>query len=58
MASGCLVIGSCTAPVEEPLQHEQNGLLVDFFTPQEIVAAIPSVCESTDRLQHLRDTAR
>lgn len=58
MAAGCLVIGSRTAPVEEALRHEENGLLVDFFSPREIVAAVNRVCESKDRLQPLRDAAR
>lgn len=58
MAAGCLVIGSRTAPVEEILKHEKNGLLVDFFSTEQIVAAVNRVCESKDRLQDLRDAAR
>lgn len=58
MAAGCLVIGSRTAPVEEVLKHEKNGLLVDFFSPQEIVAAVQRVCEDKSKLKDLRDAAR
>jgi glycosyltransferase involved in cell wall biosynthesis len=58
MSAGCLVIGSRTAPVEEVLRHEDDGLLVDFFKPEEIVAAITRVCGSRDRLQDLRSSAR
>ena len=58
MAAGCVVIASRTSPVEEVIKHEQNGLLVDFFSPPEIVAAVNRVCESKTRMQHIRDAAR
>lgn len=58
MATGCLVIGSRTPPVEEVIKHNKNGLLVDFFSPKEIVEAVNSVCEHKTRMQHLRDEAR
>jgi glycosyltransferase involved in cell wall biosynthesis len=40
MASGCLVIGSRTPPVEEVLRHGENGWLVDFFEPEAIAARV------------------
>ena len=36
MSIGCPIVGSATAPVMEVLQHEHNGLLVDFFSPDAI----------------------
>ncbi len=58
MAAGCLVIGSRTSPVEEIIRHEQNGLLVDFFSPQELVSAVQRVCEDPARMQGMRENAR
>lgn len=58
MAAGCLVIGSATPPVQEVLKHEENGLLVDFFKPEEIVQAVTQVLEHPNRMQALRENAR
>jgi glycosyltransferase involved in cell wall biosynthesis len=58
MATGCIVIGSRTAPVEEVIQSGKNGLLVDFFSAQQIVDAVQRVCEDPTRMQGLRDRAR
>jgi glycosyltransferase involved in cell wall biosynthesis len=40
MSSGCAIVGSATAPVMEVLDHEHNGLLVDFFDPQAIAEQV------------------
>ncbi|MDR9402837.1 MAG: glycosyltransferase family 4 protein [Halothece sp. Uz-M2-17] len=58
MAAECLVIGSATPPVLEVLRHEENGLLVDFFQPQEIVNAITQVLEHPNRMEAIRKKAR
>ncbi len=58
MAAGCLVIGSRTPPVQEVLQHERNGLLVDFFSPDEVARAVDRTLSSPDRLRGLRQAAR
>lgn len=58
MAAGCLVIGSRTSPVEEVIRHDGNGLLVDFFSPDELVGAVQRVCDDSTRMQRLRDEAR
>jgi glycosyltransferase involved in cell wall biosynthesis len=58
MASGCLIVGSATPPVEEVLKHGENGLLVDFFSTREIADRIDEVLDHPDRMRHLRDAAR
>ena len=58
MAVGCLIVGSATAPVLELLQDGVNGLAVDFFSPQELVARVEQVLDHPDRMQELRDAAR
>jgi glycosyltransferase involved in cell wall biosynthesis len=58
MSASCLVIGSKTPPVEEVITHNENGLLVDFFSPQQVADAVDKVFEHPDRYQALRDNAR
>lgn len=40
MAIQCPIIASKTGPVTEYIQHNKNGLLVDFFNPQQLNQAI------------------
>ena len=58
MATGCLMIGSSTIPVEEVLRDRQNGLLVDFFDGPGLADRIDEVFEHPDRMQTLRERAR
>jgi glycosyltransferase involved in cell wall biosynthesis len=46
MAVGCLVVGSRTPPVEEVLRDGENGLLADFFAPEEIAAKVSAALEA------------
>jgi glycosyltransferase involved in cell wall biosynthesis len=58
MAAGCVVIGSRTPPVQEVIADGENGLLVDFFSPDELVSAIEQVCSDPTRMQAVREKAR
>ncbi len=58
MSAGCLVVGSRTPPVQEVISDGHNGLLVDFFKPDEIADAIDRVLEHPDKMQKVRDQAR
>ena len=51
MSSGCAVVGSETAPVQEVITHGQEGLLVNFFSPE-------ALADSVDNLLHDRALAR
>ena len=58
MSAGCVVIGSATPPVEEVIEHEVNGLLVDFLSPDQIADAVDTVLNDKKRLQGIGKAAR
>jgi glycosyltransferase involved in cell wall biosynthesis len=58
MAAGCLVVGSRTPPVEEVIQHAGNGLLVDFFSPEQIADRVIEALEDSRSFAALRRNAR
>ncbi len=58
MSAGCLVVASRTAPVEEVVVDGENGLLVDFFSPEGIAARVDQALDQGDALQPIRDAAR
>jgi glycosyltransferase involved in cell wall biosynthesis len=49
MSAGCLVVGSRTPPVEEVLRDGENGLLVDFFSPDGIAAKVDEALSLQDQ---------
>jgi glycosyltransferase involved in cell wall biosynthesis len=58
MAAGCLVVGSRTQPVEEVIQHAANGLLVDFFSAEQIADRVIDALEDRTAFNSLRQNAR
>lgn len=58
MSAGCLVVGSRTAPVEEVIRDGENGLLVDFFAPNEIAERVVMALEDRSAFDELRRNAR
>jgi glycosyltransferase involved in cell wall biosynthesis len=57
MASGCLVIGSKTAPVEEVMEDRVNGQLVDFFDRVRGAGGVLDALEGQDSRMELRARA-
>lgn len=58
MASECLIVGSDTAPVQEVIQDDENGLLVDFFDHLAIADRVDEVLDHEDRMLKIRTQAR
>lgn len=58
MASGCFVVGSRTAPVEEVLRDGQNGVLVDFFDQAGLVERVLEALDDPERIERQRKQAR
>jgi glycosyltransferase involved in cell wall biosynthesis len=58
MSAGCLLVGSRTPPVQEVMRDGENGLLVDFFSPQAIAERVVYALEHQAELQPLRQRAR
>ncbi|KAF0178795.1 MAG: glycosyltransferase [Hyphomonadaceae bacterium] len=58
MSAGCLVIASDTAPVREAVQHECNGLMVDFFDVEALSGRLVDALAAPDRYRAMRAQAR
>jgi glycosyltransferase involved in cell wall biosynthesis len=58
MAAGCLVIGSATPPVEEVIVDRKDGLLVDFFSPQQLADAVDVALSDGEEARAIRQEAR
>lgn len=58
MACGVAMVGSRTPPVEEVLRDGVNGLLADFFSPEDVAAKVISILDHKDKMQEMRNNAR
>ncbi|WP_420393644.1 glycosyltransferase [Acuticoccus sp.] len=58
MASGALVVGSATPPVEEVVENGVNGLVTDFFDVDGLVAVVERVLRGEVDVASLRKAAR
>ena len=53
MSCGAVVLGSRTPPVEEMIQDGKNGLLADFFSPEEFAEKAVAVLKDPDAYRPL-----
>lgn len=58
MSAGCVVVGSRTAPVQEVIQDGKNGLLVDFFAPEQLAERVNQVLDNPEHYLAIRTKAR
>jgi glycosyltransferase involved in cell wall biosynthesis len=57
LACGCTVLGSATPPVQEVIQHEENGLLVDFYDVDRFVELASKVLDEPQAFRPLGEAA-
>ena len=58
MAAECLLIGSATAPVLEVIKDGRDGLLVDFFSAEQIADRVNEALVHPERMKDMRKRAR
>ena len=58
LSTGCLIVASNTPPVREVIEDGVNGLLVDFFSPEEICNRVEEVLNHPEKMSSIREKAR
>ena len=58
LSTGCLIVASNTPPVTEIIQDGVNGLLVDFFSPQQIGDRVLEALDNPTEMAAIRARAR
>lgn len=58
MSMECPIVGSATAPVMEVIEDGKTGLLVDFFSQNELVHAVKCMISNTERAKEIGKEAR
>jgi glycosyltransferase involved in cell wall biosynthesis len=58
MATGCTILGSATAPVQEVIEPDVNGLLADFYDVDGLAEQAIRVLGEPEAYRHLGTAAR
>ncbi len=58
MAAGVALVASDTKPVREVVTHGTNGLLADFFSPEDVAAKLSQLLDVPTRNATMRAAAR
>jgi glycosyltransferase involved in cell wall biosynthesis len=58
MSTGCVIVGSDTAPLREVITHGHNGFLTDFFDPQALARQAAHALEHRREMGAIRAAAR
>lgn len=58
LSTGCLIVASNTACVTEVIEDNVNGLLVDFFSPQQTCDRVIEALEQPEKMATIRTQAR
>ena len=58
LSCGALVAASDTGPVQEVIRHRANGLLFDFFLPNNLARTVLRALDRQEKLRPLREAAR
>ncbi len=58
LSTGCLIVASDTAPVTEVIEDGVNGLLVDFFSPEQTSDRIIEALDNPEQMAAIRIKAR
>ena len=58
MSAGCCMIASATPPVEEVITDDENGLLVNFRSPEHIASRIEEALDDAALRHRLGQAAR
>jgi glycosyltransferase involved in cell wall biosynthesis len=58
MSTGCVVLGSATAPVQEVIRDGENGYLTDFFDAQFLARRAVELLSARHDLSAMRKAAR